>query len=135
MLTMQLILQGIQFGLIVTSALMMWKGLWCVCFNESPMVVVLSGSMEPSMYRGDILVLFKYDEINVGDVVVYNVDGQNIPIVHRISSLQEVKDEKTGELETYFLSKGDNNPVDDRGIYPKGTAYLKKSNVVGHVLG
>ena len=66
---------------------MMWKGLWCVCFNESPMVVVLSGSMEPSMYRGDILVLFKYNEINVGDVVVYNVDGQNIPIVHRISSL------------------------------------------------
>ena len=51
------------------------------------MVVVLSGSMEPSMYRGDILVLFKYNEINVGDVVVYNVDGQNIPIVHRISSL------------------------------------------------
>ena len=67
----QLILQLIQFGLIVTSALMMWKGIMLVCGNESPMVVVLSGSMEPSMYRGDILVLFKKQQINNGDVVVY----------------------------------------------------------------
>ena len=54
---------------------MMWRGLMLVCGNESPMVVVLSGSMEPSMYRGDILMLFKYDQINVGDVVVYTVEG------------------------------------------------------------
>ena len=72
---LQLILLGIQFGLIVTGALMMWKGLWLCAFNESPMVVVQSGSMEPSMYRGDILVLFKYSEVAIGDVVVYQVDG------------------------------------------------------------
>ena len=63
------------------------------------------------------------------------MEGQNIPIVHRITSVQEVSDKKTGKLETYFLSKGDNNPVDDRGIYPKGSAYLHEKNVVGHVLG
>ena len=74
-LTLQLILQAIQFGLIVTSALMMWRGLMLVAGNESPMVVVLSGSMEPSMYRGDILVLLKYSQVAVGDVVVYTVDG------------------------------------------------------------
>ena len=32
-----------------------------------------------------------------------------------------------------FLSKGDNNPVDDRGLYPRGTMYLDESYVVGHV--
>jgi len=32
-----------------------------------------------------------------------------------------------------FLSKGDNNPVDDRGLYPKGYMYLDESHVVGHV--
>ena len=36
-------------------------------------------------------------------------------------------------MRTYFLSKGDNNPVDDRGVYPRGSAYLEDSTVVGHV--
>ena len=39
--------------------------------TETPMVVVLSGSMEPSMYRGDILVLYRRPTIEIGDVVVY----------------------------------------------------------------
>ena len=109
-------------------------------FNtESPMVVVLSGSMEPSMYRGDILVLIKRPTIDIGDVIVYQIENEKIPIVHRISAIQEVidtdsknkKDEK--KKKTLFLSKGDNNPVDDRGLYPKGKVYLDESNVVGHV--
>ena len=61
-----------------------------VCGNESPMVVVLSGSMEPSMYRGDILVLVKRPEIGVGDTVVYQIENEKIPIVHRITSIQKV---------------------------------------------
>ena len=32
-----------------------------------------------------------------------------------------------------FLTKGDNNPVDDRGLYPKGINYLEEEQVVGHV--
>ena len=57
--------------MIVSSALMMWRGIMLICGNESPMVVVLSGSMEPSMYRGDILVLVKRPNFEIGDVVVY----------------------------------------------------------------
>ena len=51
------------------------------------MVVVLSGSMEPSMYRSDILVLVKQPTLHTGDVIVYNVDTERIPIVHRVTSL------------------------------------------------
>ena len=41
---------------------------------ESPIVVVLSGSMEPAYYRGDLLLLTNYDEpIIPGDVVVYSL--------------------------------------------------------------
>ena len=58
------------------------------------MVVVLSGSMEPGMYRGDILVLYKKQTIEVGDVVVYKIHTDPIPIVHRITTVQEVKDPK-----------------------------------------
>ena len=48
----------INLGLIVTSALMMWKGLMVMSNAESPVVVVLSGSMEPAFWRGDILFLW-----------------------------------------------------------------------------
>lgn len=38
-------------GLIVTSALIIWKALMCITGSESPVVVVLSGSMEPGFKR------------------------------------------------------------------------------------
>ena len=127
--------------MVVSSALVIWKVIQLFFNNESPMVVVLSGSMEPSMFRGDILVLLKKEEIEIGDVVVYQIEGEKIPIVHRISSLQDIdrtpeelkKKPRSKKVKTMFLTKGDNNPVDDRGLYPKNTAYLDEDNVVGHV--
>lgn len=38
-------------GMIVTSALIIWKALMCITGSESPVVVVLSGSMEPGFKR------------------------------------------------------------------------------------
>uniref|UniRef100_A0A0D9WP66 Signal peptidase complex catalytic subunit SEC11 n=1 Tax=Leersia perrieri TaxID=77586 RepID=A0A0D9WP66_9ORYZ len=53
--------------------------------SESPVVVVLSGSMEPGFKRGDILFLhMSKDPIRTGEIVVFNVDGREIPIVHRV---------------------------------------------------
>lgn len=49
--------QVLNLGCIVFSALMLWKGLMVVTKSESPVVVVLSGSMEPGLLRGDILPL------------------------------------------------------------------------------
>lgn len=37
--------------MIVTSALIIWKALMCITGSESPVVVVLSGSMEPGFKR------------------------------------------------------------------------------------
>ena len=34
-----------------------------------------------------------------------------------------------------ILTKGDNNPVDDRGLYPKGQLWIKPENVMGQVVG
>lgn len=65
----------------------MWKGLSVFADSPSPIVVVLSGSMEPAFQRGDLLVLWNRNivkETQVGEVVVYNVKGKDIPIVHRV---------------------------------------------------
>ena len=40
-----------SLGMIVTSALIIWKALMCFTGSESPVVVVLSGSMEPGFKR------------------------------------------------------------------------------------
>jgi signal peptidase len=67
------------------SAVMIWNVLKLSLWTESPVVVVLSGSMEPSMYRGDILFLHKVTPIENGDIIVYSLEGENIPIVHRVT--------------------------------------------------
>ena len=53
-------------------------------------VVVLSGSMEPAFYRGDILFLYMGRKpFSAGEVVVFNINGRDIPIVHRIIKVHE----------------------------------------------
>ena len=41
----------------MTSALIIWKALMCVTGSESPVVVVLSGSMEPGFKRVKIEII------------------------------------------------------------------------------
>ena len=85
----QLITQFVSLGIVVSSALMMWKGLMLVTNSESPILVVVTGGMEPSFYRGDILfVNWDYTNPSPGDIVVYKVPSQEIPIVHRVISVQ-----------------------------------------------
>lgn len=79
--------QILNFALILSTAFMMWKGLSVISNSPSPIVVVLSGSMEPAFQRGDLLFLWNrnlMEETKVGEVVVYNVRGKDIPIVHRV---------------------------------------------------
>ena len=46
--------------------------------------------MEPGFYRGDILFLnMGHQPIRVGEVVVFNIDERDIPIVHRVIKVHE----------------------------------------------
>ncbi|CAL2275163.1 unnamed protein product [Prunus armeniaca] len=128
----QALSQALTLGLIVTSALIIWKGLICMTGSESPVVVVLSESMEPGFARGDILFLhMSEDPIRAGEIVVFNVDGRDIPIVHRVIKVHERKD--TGEV--YVLTKGDNNDEDDRALYARGQHWLQRRHIMGRAVG
>lgn len=84
------LLQALNFLTVVSTALALWKGLSVLCDTESPVVVVLSGSMEPAFYRGDLLMLsMPSGPLAVGDITVYKVPGAEIPIVHRIIETHE----------------------------------------------
>ncbi|KAF7965958.1 hypothetical protein HWV62_40742 [Athelia sp. TMB] len=132
------LLQVLNFASVITSGLMMWKALGAVTNTASPIVVVLSGSMEPAFYRGDLLFLWnptgEEAKYATGDIVVYNVPGADIPIVHRVLEARETGSKNRVQREQKLLTKGDNNPVDDIDLY-NGLSWLERKHIVGVVRG
>ncbi|RHZ80369.1 hypothetical protein Glove_137g37 [Diversispora epigaea] len=124
--------QVLNFLMIVSSALIVWKAMALYTNSESPIVVVLSGSMEPAFYRGDLLFLGMPDEpVKIGDICVFKIPGRDVPIVHRVI---KVHDEKETDKQ-FILTKGDNNQVDDRGLYNPGQLWIHKEHIIGKVKG
>jgi signal peptidase I len=91
--------------------------------------------MEPIFHRGDLLVLSnRKEKVDVGDVVVYNVKGRDIPIVHRV--IKQHWTSSKGIEKQYLLTKGDNNPSDDIELYARGQIYLdRQEEIIGLVEG
>ncbi|KAI0160880.1 microsomal signal peptidase 18 kDa subunit [Hypoxylon sp. FL1284] len=123
--------QLLNFALILSTAFMMWKGLSVFADSPSPIVVVLSGSMEPAFQRGDLLFLWNRNlqaETDVGEVVVYTIKDKDIPIVHRV--VRKFGDGPRARL----LTKGDNNAADDTELYARGQDYLERRDIIGSVV-
>ena len=85
------LMQALNFLTVLSTALCMWKGLSYITDTESPVVVVLSGSMEPAFYRGDLLFLsMPKERFRVGDITVYKMPQADIPIVHRVLEVHDM---------------------------------------------
>lgn len=71
--------------------------------------VVVSGSMEPGINIGDIVIAksIDEDELKVGDIICFR-QGQSV-ITHRISKIID----SNGKIE--YKTKGDNNNAEDSG--------------------
>lgn len=87
--------------------------------------VVVSGSMEPVFYRGDVVVIQKTNflglheinasDLNVGDIVIYDATWYPEPVIHRI-----IFKGNTPDGRPYYKTKGDNNPsADPVAVYPQ----------------
>lgn len=83
--------------------------------------VVLSGSMEPSIRTGSIVVIKPAKQYAIGDIVVFGQDTrQDIPTTHRIVADRAVD----GVL--LFTTKGDANKLPD-------TTEIRLSDIHGRV--
>ena len=73
------------------------------------MNVVSSESMEPVLYKGDIVVIdYNPSSVEVGDIVVYKAAWyENKLVIHRVVAKQSSNDTM------YYILKGDNNEVQD----------------------
>jgi signal peptidase I len=56
----------------------------------------------------------------------FKIKGRDIPIVHRVLETHYPKDGKPR-----LLTKGDNNRVDDRGLYNRGQFWLDTEDIIG----
>lgn len=84
--------------------------------------VVLSGSMEPTIHTGSIVVTKPAKQYKINDIVLFGKDTKNdIPTTHRIVSDRAVE----GVL--LFTTKGDANNSPD-------TTEIKQSDIHGKVL-
>jgi signal peptidase I len=84
--------------------------------------IVQSGSMEPAIHTGSIVIIQPQETYAVGEVVTFGEDDStHTPTTHRITSLRE----ENGV--TYFTTKGDANEEAD-------TAEAPEASVIGRVL-
>jgi signal peptidase I len=99
-------------------------GLQLYLGTSTPLYAVESGSMEPTLYRGDLVIVRAVDPetLEVGDIIIFEVPSYDVPIVHRIIEIEQ----DNGELN--FTTKGDNNPIADNWS-------ISASNIIAKVIG
>lgn len=70
--------------------------------------LVVSGSMEPNLYAGDIVFVntnIDFEDVEIGDVIIFKHKDMNI--VHRVIEATTIDGQK------YLKTKGDANKFDD----------------------
>lgn len=112
--------------------------------TESPMVVVISGSMEPTYSKGDLLFLSgeEPNDIGFGDVIVFDPNGVWLspptePVVHRVINITFY-----GGI-WWYMTKGDANLLPDQWSYqPEGEfnpfidpRWIPQTKIIGKVVG
>lgn len=69
--------------------------------------IVQSGSMEPTIMTGSLIVVQPQDEYSVGDVIMFGSRYAKVPTTHRIVDTYEDRGQ------TWFITKGDANEEAD----------------------
>ena len=68
-------------------------------------LIVSSGSMEPELMVGDVIIIKECESYNKGDIITFNINNEYL-VTHRIIE----------ENENHYITKGDNNNSADDNI-------------------
>src|SRR3989344_4388031 len=119
------ILGKILYGIFI-AALVAVAGIFISTLLPIPgnieVKIVKSGSMEPTIATGPLVIVKPADAYAVGEVITFGEDSRNqIPTTHRIVSVRE----ESGTV--FYTTKGDANEEAD-------VQEVAASNVIGKVL-
>ena len=70
--------------------------------------LVVSGSMEPELYAGDIAIInrnVEFQDVEIGDIIIFRYKDMNI--IHRVVDRKDIDGER------HLKTKGDANRSDD----------------------
>ncbi len=108
------VLDALMTSLLLTMLLLTLTG-------SLTFAVVEGRSMEPLLWTGDVVMIYKSDDIRVGDVVIYA--GFRGYIIHRVIEARD----------NCYVIKGDSNPAPD-GCIPKELILGKAVSLRGSVV-
>ncbi len=132
----KVIIAGVMICIAFFGSFLLYFGLQVVLNTEAPIVIVVSGSMEPNIREGDLLFVAGANPEDIingtaedknGDVIVFDARGLWVgapeePIVHRV-----VGKYLNGDT-WYFITKGDANSLPDQASVPE-------TRIIGVVIG
>jgi len=101
--------------------------------TDSPLMVVSSGSMIPTLNVGDIIIVRGENPaaVTVGTIIIFhNPYDYQMPIVHRVIAIMNQNNQ------IFFQTKGDNNPGPDGWQVPAQNlmgVYIAKIPYIGLV--
>ena len=121
--------RALKTGILALSVLEAYLAMALLLGTFTPVMVVSSWSMAPTLNVGDLIFVVGVDpgKVSEGDIIVFNVPAPYdrytpSPIVHRVVEVNV----EGGEI--YFRTKGDNNPSLDAWSVPAG-------NLIGRYAG
>ena len=132
----KIIIAAVMICIAFFGSFLVYFGLQVALNTEAPIVIVVSGSMEPSIREGDLLFVMGTNPEDIkngtaedknGDVIVFDArrlwaGAPEEPIVHRVVDKYLVGDT------WYFRTKGDANWLPDQALVPE-------SRIIGVVIG
>ncbi|MBN2334074.1 signal peptidase I [Candidatus Bathyarchaeota archaeon] len=119
----------IKTVMLVALIVETYMGVAFISNNWTPFMVVTTGSMQPTLHPGDLIYVkgVAASDLQVGDVITFRPPSDYISgvlITHRIA-------EKSYDLdETYFKTKGDNNPSVDPWTVKSGDIVGRQTALV-----
>lgn len=100
-------------GIIIVIAILLILSTFSLIGNFK-VLSVLSGSMEPTINTGSIVVIKSFSDYRIGDIITFEKAGKNkIQTTHRIVEMQ------VNSGVPYYITKGDANDSADQTLVPK----------------
>jgi signal peptidase len=141
---------GIMLAIVLVAFFSFWFGIRIALATEYPLLTVETGSMEPNLNIGDLIIVHGvsnfsevYTHYGNGDIIIFHTYMSGGPdlrpgssdelIVHRAINKTLKYDSYVGREVWYFITKGDHNPTEDPGAILVGP--VPEYYVVGKVVG